>query len=312
ATLSTLGFGYELVLVDDGSRDGTASILAHLAASDAHVVAVHLSRNFGHQPAVTAGLDVARGRAVVVMDGDLQDPPELIPTLVDRWRTGANVVYAVRATRREGPLKRLAYRGFYRLLRAVSDLDIPLDAGDFCLLDRRAADALNRLPERARFVRGLRAFVGFRQVGVSYDRDARHAGTPKYTIRKLFRLAADGLIGFSGFPIRAVAYAGFALLAAAGMAIVGVTVDAIRHGGDVRGWAAVGAVVGAVGGLQLIATGVIGEYVRRVFVEVTGRPPYIVREVLRRSETGASAPGPVPPRPAGLHRRLASDESDAA
>ena len=202
AALSTMGDSYEIVYVDDGSRDATSWLLDEIQADDPRISVIHLSRNFGHQAAVTAGLDHARGRALVVMDGDLQDPPELIPSLVDRWSDGFDVVYAVRRNRKEGPAKRLGYFAFYRILNAISDLAIPLDSGDFCLMDRKVVDAINALPERARFVRGLRTFVGFRQIGVEYDRQARNAGRPKYTFRALVGLAIDGLVSFSGYPLR--------------------------------------------------------------------------------------------------------------
>ena len=283
-TLRGLAHASEIVYVNDGSHDDTTRLLNDFAANDSRVTVVHFSRNFGHQAAVSAGMNHARGRAVIVMDGDLQDPPELIPQLLERWRTGYEVVYAVRAKRREGPLKRLGYWVFYRLLRATSDLEIPLDAGDFCLMDRRAVDALNRLPERGRFVRGLRAFVGFRQIGVNYDRDSRHAGQPKYTLRKLAALAADGLFGFSGFPIRVVAYIGCVLMTLAGIGGTALLVDVCCGSGALRGWAVVGILLLLVGGLQLIGLGVIGEYVRRIFLETTGRPAYIVREVVRSED----------------------------
>src|SRR5439155_22561917 len=190
---------YELVLVNDGSRDATAELLDELQARDAHVVVVHLSRNFGHQPAVSAGLELARGRAVIIMDGDLQDPPEVLDQFIAAWRAGNDVVYAIRTKRKEGLLKRTAYALFYRLLRAVSDLDIPLDSGDFCLMDRKVVDVLKHLPEQVRFVRGLRTFVGFRQTGVRYERAARNAGEPKYSLRALVGLAVDGLVSFSSY-----------------------------------------------------------------------------------------------------------------
>src|SRR5262249_21531311 len=197
AALDALWLGYELVFVNDGSSDTTPSLLDELRRRDPRVVPLHLSRNFGHQPAISAGLARARGQAVIVMDGDLQDPPELLGRFVERWREGHEVVYAVRTRRKENLLKRAGYYLFYRLLRAVSDLDIPLASGDFCLMDRKVADVLNHLPERMRFVRGLRTFVGFRQVGVPYPRAAREAGKPKYTFPALVRLAIDGLVSFS-------------------------------------------------------------------------------------------------------------------
>ena len=181
-TLSAMRISYEILFVNDGSRDATPRLIDALHARDPNLSVLHLSRNFGHQPAVSAGLDHARGRAVMIMDGDLQDPPELIPRFIRLWREGNDVVYAVRRKRKENAVKRLGYFTFYRLLRAISEIDIPLDSGDFCLMDRRVVEALRSLPEQARFVRGLRTFVGFRQVGLPYERAAREAGQPKYTL----------------------------------------------------------------------------------------------------------------------------------
>jgi dolichol-phosphate mannosyltransferase len=293
-SLDGLGVAFELVLVDDGSGDATPDLLGRLAAADARVVVVRLSRNFGHQAAVCAGLGQARGDAVVVMDGDLQDPPEVLPAFVERWREGFDVVYAVRTKRKEGPAKRLGYYLFYRLLRAVADLDIPLDSGDFCLMDRKVVDTLNALPERQRFVRGLRTFVGFRQTGLEYERDARASGVPKYTFRKLVGLAVDGVVNFSGLPLRLAVAPGL-LAAAAGLAL-----GAWAVAGSPAGWVVVLAAVLVLGGLQLLALGVVGEYVRRIFLEAKGRPAYIVGEVIR---TRAGAAGRTPEDPPGLPRR---------
>jgi dolichol-phosphate mannosyltransferase len=289
ATLDDLGMPFELVFVDDGSTDATPDLLARLAAADPRVVVVTLSRNFGHQPAVTAGLAHARGDAVAVMDGDLQDPPEVLPGFVEKWREGFDVVYAVRTRRKEGPAKRLGYFLFYRLLRQIADLDIPLDSGDFCLMDRRAVDALNRLPERERFVRGLRTFVGFRQTGLAYERDARAAGVPKYTFRKLVGLALDGVVNFSSLPLRLAVWPGAAAVAAGLVAAVGAAAAGFPT------WLLVLAAVLVLGGGQLLALGVIGEYVRRIFLEVKARPPYIVGKVVR---------GRVEVIPPGQARRL--------
>ena len=281
AVLERLGAPFEVLWVDDGSRDATPRLIDALHARDGRVVVVRLSRNFGHQAAITAGMEHARGQAVVVMDGDLQDPPELIPQFLRLWRDGNDVVYAVRRSRREGPIKRLGYRAFYRLLGLISDLDIPLDSGDFCLMDRRVVDAFNRLPERCRFVRGLRSFLGFRQVGLAYDRPAREAGRPKYTVRKLSGLAIDGLVSFSSSPLRMVTYLG---VAAAGLAMVmtaWVLNDAIRHQTAPRGWASTLVVVLFMGAIQLLSLGVIGEYIRLIFLEAKHRPPYVVAELRR-------------------------------
>src|SRR5262249_55441577 len=208
----------DLVLGTDGSKDTTPEWLDALQARDAHGVVADLSRSLGHQAAVSAGLELARGRAVIVMDGDLQDPPEVLDQFIAAWRAGNDVVYAVRTKRKEGLVKRAGYALFYRLLRAVSDIDIPLDSGDFCLMDRKVVDVIKHLPEKMRFVRGLRTFVGFRQIGLRYERAARAAGAPKYTFRALFRLAMDGLISFSSAPLTLVTYFGlFAAVLACGL-----------------------------------------------------------------------------------------------
>jgi dolichol-phosphate mannosyltransferase len=297
AALDDLGVSYELILVNDGSRDGTADLADGLARRDGRVAALHLSRNFGHQAAICAGLDHARGRAVVLMDGDLQDPPELVARFLDAWRDGADVVYAVRARRREGPLKRAAYALFYRLWRAVSDLDVPLDSGDFCLMDRKVVAALRALPERQRFVRGLRAFVGFRQVGVPYDRDARFAGAPKYTFRGLCRLAVDGLVSFSGLPLTLITYVGLAALAlalgVAGWALWGAWHTPAAQGG----WAGTLAAVLFMGAVQLVSLGALGEYVRRIFLEVKRRPTYLVARRVGAARRRRRSPPTPPPAP---------------
>jgi glycosyltransferase involved in cell wall biosynthesis len=274
--LGSLGVPYEILLVDDGSRDDTARRIGQLQDSDPAVCSLHLSRNFGHQAAVSAGLDHARGRAVVVMDGDLQDPPELITRFVELWRDGVDVVYAIRRRRAEGLLKRLGYAAFYRLLKAVSEVDVPLDSGDFCLLDRRVVDALTAMPERVRFVRGLRSFVGFRQEGIPYDRPARLAGTSKYPLRSLIALAIDGLISFSGRPLRLVTYLGIASATACAILTVWALADALGSRSAPRGWASTLVVALFLGSIQLISLGIVGEYVRLIFLEVKGRPSYLV------------------------------------
>lgn len=273
-TLDAVEPQYELILVNDGSQDTTPAQLDELANHDPRIVAVQLSRNFGHQAAVTAGLDHARGQAVVVLDGDLQDPPELIPDLLSAWRGGSDIVYAVRRKRKESWPKRLAYAAFYRLFRSASDLAMPLDAGDFGLMDRRAIDALKRMPEKSRFVRGLRAFVGFRQTGIEYDRPARAAGETKYTIRKLLGLAADGLFNFSTMPIRLIGGMAILLCVASLIAFIFAGVNASIP-------LALAGGIGFVGSSILFALAIVGEYVRRIFVEVKGRPSYIVRDVTR-------------------------------
>jgi dolichol-phosphate mannosyltransferase len=279
AALEAIDVSFELVLVNDGSVDTTPEILSALAQGDQRVVAIHLSRNFGHQPAVSAGIDHAAGRAVIVMDGDLQDPPEVLDKFIATWREGYEVVYAVRTKRKEGFVKRLGYFTFYRLLRAISDLEIPLDSGDFCLMDRRVVDALKKLPEHMRFIRGLRTFVGFRQIGVRYERAAREAGKPKYTFRALVRLALDGLVSFSSYPLHLVTYMGLATVAVAMLLTAWVVVDALYNQATPRGWASTLVVVLFMGAVQLLSLGVMSEYIRRIFVECKGRPTYITREI---------------------------------
>jgi dolichol-phosphate mannosyltransferase len=278
AALESLDVAYEVVFVDDGSRDETPSLLDSLRASDRNITCIHLSRNFGHQAAVSAGIDYGRGQALVVMDGDLQDPPELLPEFVAKWREGFDVVYAVRRHRKESLLKRAAYSSFYRILYAISDLEIPIDSGDFCLLDRRVVDVLRHLPERMRFVRGLRSFVGFRQVGLPYDRAARASGRSKYSVRALIGLALDGLVSFSSYPLRLVTRLGLITVLAALVLLVWALNDAFSHHTAPRGWASTMVVVLFMGAVQLFSIGILGEYLRLIFLEVKQRPTYIVRD----------------------------------
>ena len=292
SSLAGIGRSYELVFIDDGSRDGTSAMLDDLHAKDPNVGVVHLSRNFGHQAAVSAGIELASGRAVIVMDGDLQDPPEVLGALVARWVEGNDVVFAVRRRRKEGPLKRTGYHVFYRLLNAISDLDIPLDSGDFCLMDRRVVDVLVGLPERARFVRGLRTFVGFRQVGLDYDRASRDAGASKYTLRRLVGLAVDGLLSFSSYPLRMATRIGLLAALMSLALLVWVVADAVGHQTAPRGWASTLVVVLVLGSVQLICLGIVGEYIRLIFTETKRRPTYIASAILPpRGPDGGSATG---------------------
>jgi dolichol-phosphate mannosyltransferase len=253
---------------------------------------VKLSRNFGHQAAITAGIERARGDAVVIMDGDLQDPPEELHRFISKWREGFDVVYAIRRHRKESWLKRLAYAIFYRLLAFMADIDIPLDTGDFCLMDRKVVDAMVRdLPENVRFVRGLRAYVGFRQVGVEYDRAARAAGDPKYTLRGLFKLAISGLVGFSFFPLRLATYLGF--LVALPSFLAGLFFIVHRLGGfpvfgryatDTPGLASLAVGMFFLSGVMLIMMGILGEYIGMIYLEVKRRPGFIVEREVSRTE----------------------------
>jgi len=281
-SLTALGRSFEMILVNDGSRDATPQLLDQIRAEDEHVVVLHLSRNFGHQAAISAGIDHTRGNAVIVMDGDLQDPPEVLDRLIEAWREGHDVVYAVRTQRKEGLAKRLGYALFYRLFRAISDIDIPLDSGDFCLMDRAVVETLRRLPERQRFVRGLRSFVGFRQTGITYERGGRNAGKPKYTFRALVRLALDGLIGFSGVPLNLVTYLGMAMAMLAALWTIGLAGHCITNHVAPAGWASTILVVLYTSAVQLVSLGIVSEYIRRIFLETKQRPTYIVRALRRR------------------------------
>ncbi len=280
AAVSPLG-SYELVLVDDGSSDGTWERLAAIAADDPHVRLVRLSRNFGHQVALTAGVDAARGDAVVTMDGDLQDPPEVIPELVARWRDGYDVVYGVRAARQgETRYKLWTAQLFYRLIRRMSPVAIPENAGDFRLLSRRAANALRGMPERARFIRGMTSWVGFQQVGVPYRREARHAGTTKYPTRRMLRFALDAITSFSTAPLRWVAVMGFSMVGFCGVYLAYALYVRFFTDQAVEGWTTVIVLVLLIGGAQLIGLGVIGQYVGRIYEEAKGRPLYVVSELV--------------------------------
>jgi glycosyltransferase involved in cell wall biosynthesis len=289
AVLDGLG-QHEIVLVDDGSDDRSWERMRMLAASDPHVRLIRLSRNFGHQAALTAGLDASRGDAVVVMDADLQDPPELIPDLVAKWQEGFDVVYAVRTTREgETRFKLLTASVFYRLLRSVSRVDIPANAGDFRLLSRRAVDALARMPERARFLRGMTSWVGFPQAGVSYRRDARYAGTTNYPTRRMITLGLDAITSFSTAPIRVVTSLGFVLVFFCAGVLAWTVYVKLFTDTAVAGWTSLLAVVLLLGGMQLVALGIIGQYVARIFEEAKQRPVYLVEETVDAS--GEPRPG---------------------
>ena len=279
----TPGGPHEIVLVDDGSSDRTADLLAAEAARDPRLVVITLSRNFGHQAALTAALDHVSGDAVIVMDGDLQDPPEIIPVLLERYAAGYDVVYAQREKRKEVWYKRAAYHAFYRLFDALAGFPIPLDAGDFGLLSRPVVDDMRRTREQHRFLRGLRAWVGFSQTAIPVERAARHAGDSKYTLMKLLQLAFDGMFAFSTVPIRASALVGALGMMLAMLYGLYALVIKIFHGTTPQGFTALTGLVIFTAALNLFFLGVIGEYVGRVYAEVKARPIYIVRDIRRGS-----------------------------
>ncbi len=296
------GVSWELVLVDDGSSDGSADLIREVYDEDPeHVRAVHFARNFGHSAAVSAGMDYASGDAVVLIDADLQDPPEVILDLLAKWREGYEVVYAVRAEREgESWFKRFTASTFYRVLSRITDVPIPLDTGDFRLMDRQVVDVVNAMRERHRFVRGMVAWAGFRQTGVEYQRQERFAGETKYTLGKMMRLAWDAITGFSYFPLQLATYLGFAIAALSALGIVVVVyLRAFTDAQALTGQATTLIMVLFLGGVQLISLGIIGEYLGRVYNEVKERPLYLVRltrGVEQAPEPGERAAQTLPPR----------------
>jgi polyisoprenyl-phosphate glycosyltransferase len=278
--MDSTGETWELIMVDDGSTDGSTDLMHELAKQDARVRPVIFARNFGHQIAVTAGWDYSRGQAVVVIDADLQDPPEVILDMIEKWREGYEVIYAVRIEREgESWFKLFTASLFYRLIYRITDVDIPLDTGDFRLLDRKVVNVLNQMRERHRFPRGMSAWVGFRQIGVPYRRAARLSGETKYPFRKMFRLAINAITGFSYFPLQVATFMGFI---SAGLSILAIPiVIGIRLWGSeepLLGQATTLIAVLFLGGVQLISLGILGEYIGRLYDEAKGRPLYIVRE----------------------------------
>ena len=271
----------ELILINDGSRDRSLPLLRELHDKDARVCYLSLARNFGHQIAVTAGLNFSRGQIVVILDADLQDPPELIPDMVEKWRQGYQVVYAQRTQRRkESWFKRFTAYSFYRLLKQLADVDIPTDTGDFCLLDRQVVDVLNGMPERNRYIRGLRSWIGFRQTAIRFERDPRFAGEVKYTFRKSLALAINGLVSFSTIPLRISTYVGLlAAIASILMALLVLYWRIFVPNSPLTGFTMVLMAIFFLGAVQLVSIGILGEYIGRIYEEVKGRPLYTLAEV---------------------------------
>ena len=276
---------YEVILVNDGSTDRTAASIRDELRQRPHVVFVNLSRNFGHQLAATAGLDVSRGEAVVLMDGDLQDPPELIPEFLERWRAGYDVIYAVRRTRKgESAFKLGTARAFYRVMRRLTNVAIPMDAGDFRLMSRRVVEVLKRSRERHRFLRGMVSWAGFAQTALEYDRNERRSGATKYPLPKMLKLAVDGITSFSDVPLRFASYLGFAVSTAAFIYAIVIIIFRVFNfviPEFTRGWASTMVAILFMGGVQLIGIGILGEYIGRIYDEVKGRPLYLISEIER-------------------------------
>jgi polyisoprenyl-phosphate glycosyltransferase len=281
------GIPFEMILVDDGSTDRTPQLLAELAARDPRVRVIHLSRNFGHQTALTAGLDHARGDAVAMLDADLQDPPELIPQMLEHWQRGTDVVYAVRR-RRDGEtrFKLTTARWFYRLFSSLADVELEPDSGDFRLLDRAPLDAMLSMRERNRFLRGMTVWVGYTQTAVPYERDARRAGATKFTLRRMLSFSLDAISSFSHRPLQIATLVGF-FCAALAFVLIPVILGLRIAGSYLPGFSTITILVLLLGGIQLMAIGLIGEYVGRIYDEVKGRPLYVVRERLNEPDAEA-------------------------
>lgn len=292
--MESLNEPYELVFVNDGSRDETPAIIRRICQSDSTVHLIDFARNFGHQIAITAGMDYASGEAVVVIDADLQDPPEVIPAMIAKWREGFDVVYGQRAERKgETLFKRFTSAAFYRVLQKLTDVDIPVDTGDFRLIDRKVCDALKGIKERNRYVRGIISWLGFKQTGVEFVRDKRFAGETKYPLKKMLRFAFDGITSFSVKPLKLSSYVG-GIVSFAGFAYLLVVVyQKLFTSQTVTGWASMMAVSLFFNGVILMMLGIIGEYIGRIYDEAKGRPLYVVRETLHFARTKVRAGAPL-------------------
>lgn len=269
---------YEVIFVDDGSRDESFAMLKSIHERDHRFKVVRLSRNFGHQVAISAGLDMASGDAVILMDGDLQDPPELFPELVAKWKEGFDVVYTVKRSRQEHRLKRAAFTAFYRLLHALSAIKIPMDAGNFSLMDKKVVAVFREMPERNRYISGMRAWAGFRQTGVTFDREPRFAGEPQMSLGRLIELALDGIFSFSNVPLRLAVYLGLFVALASFAGGLFVIYAKLFTDKAILGWSSTILSVLFVGGMVLLTLGVIGEYISRIYEEVKSRPLYVIRD----------------------------------
>jgi dolichol-phosphate mannosyltransferase len=277
----------EAVLVDDGSRDTTSRMISMIAASDRRFTAVILSRNFGHQLALTAGLaNASCTEAVFIIDGDLQDPPEMLSVFYSQLRKGFDVVYGIRRQRKENILKRLSYSLFYRILKSISYTSIPLDSGDFCLISRKVVDILNQMPEESRFLRGMRSWVGFNQIGIPYERDKRKEGKTKYSPSKLLRLALTGIYNFSEIPIRFMTMLGFSIVSFSTVYFVYCLVRKLTYHDVPQGFTMLFFAILLFSGVQLVSLGILGEYILRIFFQVKGRPHFIVSRIVRRGGEG--------------------------
>ncbi|HLZ92362.1 MAG TPA: glycosyltransferase family 2 protein [Candidatus Acidoferrum sp.] len=283
------GGPHEIVFVDDGSTDRTFEMLGEAARADSRIIAISLARNFGHQAAISAALDHASGDAVVIMDGDLQDVPEVIPQFVEKFGEGFDVVYAQRVRRKEPPLLRICYFMFYRMMARLSDIRLPLDSGDFGLMSRRVVDQVRRMPEHHRYLRGMRSWVGFRQIGIPVERAERHSGKSKYSLMRLIKLAADGIFAFSIVPIRAAALAGATVMLLSLLFVCYAVYAKMFLHQSPQGFTALLVAITFLSGIMLFFLGIIGEYVGRIYEETKARPQYIVGQIVGQSEARRAA-----------------------
>ena len=287
SVMSQMSEPYELIFIDDGSRDKTAEILGNICLRDKHVILIRFSRNFGHMPAITAGMDYARGSAVMVIDADLQDPPELFPAMIEKWREGYDVVYGKRSERKgETGFKKLTAGLYYRFLRRMTDVDLPVDTGEFRLIDRKVCDAIKKIKEKNRYIRGLVSWVGFKQTGVEYVREKRFAGVTKYPLAKMIKFAMDGITSFSYKPLKLAAHLGFFISALSFVYLIVVLYQRLFAHSTMAGWASMVAVMLFSQGIVLMVLGLMGEYIGRIFEEIKGRPIYIVDEIVNDSPEG--------------------------
>ncbi len=278
-------FNLEIIFVDDGSSDNTLQILTNLSINDKRVKIIEFSRNFGHQPAVSSGLFYSNGDCVVIIDADLQDPPEIIPKMIDLWKEGYEVIYGQRKNRKENIVKRMSYYIFYRFYKMIANIDVALDSGDFCLMDRKVVRTINQLPEKNRFLRGLRSWAGFKQTSFPYERDTRQAGEPKYDFRMLLNLAWDGIFNFSIIPLKMISFVG---IITSIFSILGIIFFLIQRTfnlklfsltpTDMPGWTSLVLIVLFIGGLQLLCLGIMGEYLGRLYYEAKSRPTFVVKK----------------------------------
>lgn len=282
-------YAYELIFINDGSQDNSLALLKKLANKDPRINIIDFSRNFGHQLAVTAGLDCSKGDAVIIMDSDMQDPPKVSFELLEKWETGYDVVYAQRRTRKDTFFKKLTANLFYRTLQKLADIEIPRDTGDFRLLDRKVVDEMKRFKEHNRFLRGMVSFVGFKQVGVQFDRDERHAGETGYPLKRMLKFAADGIFSFSSAPLKLISKTGYSI---AGLAFLGIIyalcMKLFAPSVTIEGWTFIVISILLIGGLQLIMLGVLGGYIGRIYTESQNRPLYMIREVYGFEKTNRS------------------------